>query len=345
MIGHNNPPPDTPTLASAVEANLETAVYMLCRESLITAISDQRLDRLHLRLLAALLEDMNMGTAKVWANRQRLAERLKRPAQVISNKLRDLRALGYLIGGRERVPEADNRSLMVYTLGNVDHETIRREVTAFVRRVREERDRQESLNTVTLNARKSLNTVTLRGSKVTVSGDSQPKVTEYGDFERAKVTEYGDSCSTKVTGYGDSQRNELRTCTSNTDPLIIEDILTSNNYCSTSLTHKQAKRAPAKRATRLPDDWFLPRTWGEWALQNFTVSAEQVRLEAERFKNYWLAKGGAQGAKLDWYRTWQNWVGSDIRGWRRRPNAGVPAHAPDLAQERVLTVDDLYRRG
>lgn len=73
-----------------------------------------------------------------------------------------------------------------------------------------------------------------------------------------------------------------------------------------------------KRGTRLPEDWFLPKAWGEWATENFHVSADQVRSEAERFKNYWLAKAGREAIKLDWSRTWQNWCANDLKGWRRR---------------------------
>jgi hypothetical protein len=37
--------------------------------------------------------------------------------------------------------------------------------------------------------------------------------------------------------------------------------------------------------------------WGE----------SSVRLEAEKFKDYWIAKGGREACKLDWEATWRNW--------------------------------------
>ena len=34
----------------------------------------------------------------------------------------------------------------------------------------------------------------------------------------------------------------------------------------------------------------------------------QAMEEAECFTNYWQAKPGAQARKLDWEKTWRNWV-------------------------------------
>jgi len=31
-------------------------------------------------------------------------------------------------------------------------------------------------------------------------------------------------------------------------------------------------------------------------------------IELEKFQNYWLAKTGPNATKLDWDRTWRNWV-------------------------------------
>jgi len=62
-----------------------------------------------------------------------------------------------------------------------------------------------------------------------------------------------------------------------------------------------------KRATRLPRDWVLPREWGEWALSEGWPE-EVVRVEAEKFRDYWIGVGGQKGTKLDWQATWRNWI-------------------------------------
>lgn len=70
---------------------------------------------------------------------------------------------------------------------------------------------------------------------------------------------------------------------------------------------RDTKVSPKKRATRLPDDWQLPKHFGDWALeQGWTHDA--IRLEADKFKDYWIAKSGKDATKLDWLATWRNWI-------------------------------------
>ena len=62
-----------------------------------------------------------------------------------------------------------------------------------------------------------------------------------------------------------------------------------------------------KRATRLPENWLLPKDWGEWAVCEGWPE-EVVRIEAEKFRDYWIGVGGQKGAKRDWQATWRNWM-------------------------------------
>jgi len=41
---------------------------------------------------------------------------------------------------------------------------------------------------------------------------------------------------------------------------------------------------------------------------------------SEQFRDYWLAKSGADACKADWEATWRNWV----RRERERPIVGMP---------------------
>jgi len=66
----------------------------------------------------------------------------------------------------------------------------------------------------------------------------------------------------------------------------------------------------AKRATRLPDGWKPSRldrstAAGKVAAQRGT---EWMQRTFESFENYWRAASGRGAAKLDWQRTWANWV-------------------------------------
>lgn len=68
-------------------------------------------------------------------------------------------------------------------------------------------------------------------------------------------------------------------------------------------------KAKAPRATRLPADWQLPAEWESWALaEHPSWTREGVRHVADRFRDYWLAQGGANARKVDWQATWRNWV-------------------------------------
>lgn len=85
-----------------------------------------------------------------------------------------------------------------------------------------------------------------------------------------------------------------------------------------------------KRASRLPDDWELPKDWGEWALSE-GVDELTVRREADKFRDWWHAKSGREATKLDWKATWRNWIRNAIdRGMIRV--RGSPA-APPVSDE------------
>lgn len=79
------------------------------------------------------------------------------------------------------------------------------------------------------------------------------------------------------------------------------------------LEKKEVKReaiaSPKKPSSgsRLDAGWFLPKAWGEWAMAQ-GASAEAIRLEADRFRDYWIAVAGAKGRKADWQATWRNWI-------------------------------------
>lgn len=77
-------------------------------------------------------------------------------------------------------------------------------------------------------------------------------------------------------------------------------------------TDVNADRKPdssAARGSRLPKDWVLKKAWGAEALAlqpNWTP--EHCRMQADKFRDYWIAVPGKAGIKLDWLATWRNWV-------------------------------------
>ena len=75
-------------------------------------------------------------------------------------------------------------------------------------------------------------------------------------------------------------------------------------------TEKKEEGEPSSKkaiGSRLSDDWFLPMDWGEWA-KGEGLSKDQIRTQADTFKDYWIAPPGAKGRKADWLATWRNWI-------------------------------------
>lgn len=89
-------------------------------------------------------------------------------------------------------------------------------------------------------------------------------------------------------------------------------------------TAAQPAAAKAKRGVRLPDDWKLPKAWGEWALAEFPGwSADVVRMESDKFADYWRAKAGKDACKTDWAATWRNWCRNAKPSTTARPGAAA----------------------
>lgn len=90
-----------------------------------------------------------------------------------------------------------------------------------------------------------------------------------------------------------------------------------------------------KKASRLPADWVLPRPWGDWALAE-GLPEPAVRREADKFRDYWLAKAGRDGAKLDWQATWRNWVRKALDDAARPVPGRRQSGHPEPGEHRVF---------
>ena len=74
------------------------------------------------------------------------------------------------------------------------------------------------------------------------------------------------------------------------------------------------------RGTRLSDDWFPRIEDYQWAVDHEYTRWCDYHLEVEKFRDYWLAQPGARGVKLDWYRTWHNWIRNAVT-WKKERDA------------------------
>jgi hypothetical protein len=87
-------------------------------------------------------------------------------------------------------------------------------------------------------------------------------------------------------------------------------ILTSSSLTSTESQKAKESEVVARRrganGTRLPDDWQPPPEGLDFA--RLEIGPERAYAEIAKFKDYWAARPGAGGRKVDWLATWRNWI-------------------------------------
>jgi uncharacterized protein YdaU (DUF1376 family) len=81
---------------------------------------------------------------------------------------------------------------------------------------------------------------------------------------------------------------------------------TQNNPNQEPITNNQQPIVKATKGSRLSTDFDLPDSWTEFCqTERPDLNPQKV---FDSFKDYWVAKAGAAGVKLDWQATWRNWV-------------------------------------
>jgi hypothetical protein len=84
-----------------------------------------------------------------------------------------------------------------------------------------------------------------------------------------------------------------------------------------------------KRGSRLPDDFELTPEMIDWAIQK--RPGVDLAEETEKFTNYFQSAPGSKGLKLDWVKTWRNWI----------LNAGVKNNGRQFQTARERQTEDL----
>lgn len=99
------------------------------------------------------------------------------------------------------------------------------------------------------------------------------------------------------------------------------------------------------RGTRLPPDWHPSDALLTWTQDE--CPALDVSIEAAKFRDYWHARAGPGGVKLDWDATWRNWArradGDGRRGTNGRDSANELAERRHRAAERGLEIGSPIR--
>jgi hypothetical protein len=94
---------------------------------------------------------------------------------------------------------------------------------------------------------------------------------------------------------------------------------------SSLLKEDSSKKEKDSRASRCPADWTPTANDFQFARDQGLLPAEIDR-EAGSFRDFWTAKPGKDGLKLDWSATWRNRIRNYLA---RRPTA--PDVCPDTA--------------
>ena len=84
---------------------------------------------------------------------------------------------------------------------------------------------------------------------------------------------------------------------------------------------ESSKRRVQARGSRLPEDFRPDIDYAKQQIPDVDAIAE-----AQKFADYWRAKAGASGVKLDWQATWRNWIRNCRESGRyaRRTASGSP---------------------
>jgi hypothetical protein len=125
-------------------------------------------------------------------------------------------------------------------------------------------------------------------------------------------------CSGEHTPNFEGTSPEVRSTPTRPDPTRPEPTVLKTSSSVPSELQKKS-RASTERGTRIPDDFEVTPDMETWARSNVPELAGCR--ETEKFVNYWASQPGTKGRKLDWERTWKNWM---LRAAEQRP---VPRQA------------------
>jgi hypothetical protein len=88
------------------------------------------------------------------------------------------------------------------------------------------------------------------------------------------------------------------------------------------------KPAKEKTASKKGTRFNLETLPEQWALAAKAIRPDvDPRKVFEEFRDYWIARPGAGGCKLDWAATWRNWVRKISDADARRMNSAAQAYA------------------
>lgn len=129
----------------------------------------------------------------------------------------------------------------------------------------------------------------------------------------------------------DNLRGVVAPCDQGSSTLRPGVVAQSDHNLSIKPIIEPSSKSKEAKATRIPLD-FTPEK--EFA-SSLGLNTSQANSELDKFKDYWAAKPGKDGCKLDWQATWRNWIRNAVD---RLPSSKAPTQQVDW-QRRM----DYYR--
>lgn len=127
---------------------------------------------------------------------------------------------------------------------------------------------------------------------------------------REQIMEARDREAERKRKYRESQRRPSGTGTGQTEGHQAEsghpDPTRPDPTRSNIKEEANASSRPAKRATRISEDFQVTQPMRQWATAK--APNADIAMETEKFINFWIAKSGKDATKLDWVATWRNWM-------------------------------------
>ena len=138
----------------------------------------------------------------------------------------------------------------------------------------------------------------LQRELVALNDAGQLVINAWGDRQKKS-----DSSASRVAKFREKQR------LSSTDEAVTLQKRSGNGL---EKSREEKKRevsgtsSSVARASRLPKDWYPSEEEATFCrTERPDLNVEQV---ANEFRDYWTARPGKDGTKLDWTATWRNWV-------------------------------------
>ncbi len=277
-----------------VMENLERGLLLAQRDCAARALQDHRLSQRHRVVLAQLILMTNAESGMAFPGRKYLAERTGYSEAGVAKTISELVDMAYVVSTR-RAPEPGRRPLAHYAIIKPTIEELQNAIASHIEALR------------------------------------RPNVTPVGNVTGGgKVTPWRNVTSSDVTSAGNV--TSITAPVGNVTP--VEPTVTS---ISSLLPETPIEAVAKKRAKgcRLNPDWKIRDNpeWGRWTTDHFTIKPSTVEREAEKFRDFWIAKPGKDGTKADWFATWRNWARRAFAGKERDSFSDAALLVADVEQE------------